>query len=133
MIVCLFGTTYRDGYDVDLESRLDAVLSEELKGLSGFLSFHMYTAPSGEVLGVIRFDSRQALEDWRDNALHRSVWKHAPELYESFWIQSCETYREYSWTRAMGRTGENMAERFARDPANMIGQDHPDPVAGDVG
>ena len=120
MIICLFGATYRDRRDKELERELDAVLYEQLRTIPGFMSFHVYTAAGGEVLGVVRFETREALEAWRNDAVHRSVWKHAPELYESFWIQNCETYREYGWARIGGRTGEDMDKKFVHDPGNLI-------------
>lgn len=120
MIVCLFGATYRVGYDVDLERRLDALLLEQLQDVRGFLSFHLYTAVDGEVLGVVRFETREALEAWRDDPVHRSVWEHAPELYAGFWIQNCETYREYAWASSSGRTGEDMVAKFVDSSSNRL-------------
>ncbi|MEV8569738.1 antibiotic biosynthesis monooxygenase [Streptomyces sp. NPDC051322] len=120
MIICLFGVTYRNGHSRELERSLDTMLQPQLGAIPGFLSLHTYTATSGEVLGVVRFTTHEALEAWRNDAVHRSVWKHAPEIYESFWIQNCETYREYYWIRTRGRTSEDMNQRFERDPANLI-------------
>lgn len=37
MIVCLFGVTYRDDYEIDLERKLEAPLYEQLKQIPGFL------------------------------------------------------------------------------------------------
>lgn len=119
MVICLFGTRYKEGWDRELEARLDAMLMEALRLVEGFISFHLYSAQDGEVLGVIRFETREALEAWRDDPTHRSVWPHAPEFYDYFWIQNGETYREYGWRPDGGRTGEDMAERFRSDPANL--------------
>lgn len=119
MVICLFGTRYKQDWDRELEARLNAVLMKELRKVDGFISYHLYTAEDGEVLGVIRFDTRDALEAWRDNSTHRSVWPSAPEFYDYFWIQNAETYREYGWKPAAGRTGEDMRERFRSDPANL--------------
>jgi heme-degrading monooxygenase HmoA len=101
MVICLFGTRYKAGWDRDLETSLDAMLLEALREVDGFISFHTNGADDGEVLGVIRFETRDALEAWRDNPTHRSVWHHAPEFYDYFWIQNADTYREYGW-RAPG-------------------------------
>ena len=119
LIICLFGTRYSAERDADLEKRLDARLLPVLSKLEGFISFHLYSAADGEALGVIRFKNKAALEAWRDDATHRDVWKHAPELYDHFWIQNCETYREYAWSPLVGRTGENLEARFRHDPANL--------------
>lgn len=119
MVICLFGSTYVPDHDVALESSLDQILLPELRKIDGFVSFHMYRAEDGEVLGVVRFDNRRALESWRNDLTHRRVWEHAPTLYEHFWIQNCDTYREYGWARAAGRTGEDLRTRFAADPSNL--------------
>ena len=119
MIICLFGATYCEGRDEELERTLDEMLHERLRTIDGFISYHVYTADDGEVLGVVRFKTRQALEAWRDDPIHRSVWSRAPELYESFWIQNCETYRQYGWARGR-RTGEDMDTRFLNDRPSLI-------------
>jgi heme-degrading monooxygenase HmoA len=119
MVICLFGTRYKPGYDRELETQLDRELLAALRGVEGFVSFHMYTAADDEVLGVIRFDDRESLEAWRNDPTHRAAWPHAPELYESFWIQNAETYREYVWTADRHRTGEDMRRRFHEEPMNI--------------
>jgi heme-degrading monooxygenase HmoA len=119
VVICLFGTRYKEGWDRELEARLDAMLLEALREVDGFISFHMYTARDGEVLGVIRFDTREALEAWRNDATHRSVWPYAPAFYDCFWIQNAETYREYVWQPG-GRTGEDIRDRFSLDPLNLV-------------
>jgi heme-degrading monooxygenase HmoA len=62
VVICLFGTRYAADRDADVENWLDTVLLKALSQLDGFISFHLYEAADGEVLGVIRFDSREALE-----------------------------------------------------------------------
>jgi heme-degrading monooxygenase HmoA len=119
MVICLFGTRYKDGWDRELEACLDAMLLEALRKVDGFISFHLYTADDGEVLGVIRFDTKDALEAWRSDPTHRSAWPHAPDFYDCFWIQNAETYREYVWKPDCGRTGEDMRERFRSDGSNL--------------
>ncbi|WP_053386683.1 antibiotic biosynthesis monooxygenase family protein [Leucobacter japonicus] len=121
MIICLFGVRYKEGYDKKLEAKLDEMLIEALRTVQGFVSFHSYSAEDGEVLGVIRFDSKDALEAWRNDPTHRSVWHIAPDFYEHFYIQNAETYREYGW-RPEGkrgvRTGEDLRDKFASEPSN---------------
>lgn len=118
MIICLFGQRYKDDANREKEAQIGTMLLDQLSRMEGFVSYHMYTADDGEVLGVIRFDSKEALEAWRDDSLHRSIWHHAPSFYEYFWIQNTETYREYVWTPG-GRTGEDMRERFRSESANL--------------
>ena len=122
MIVCLMGATYREGLDAEAERELDGMnemLYAELRSIPGYLSFHMYTGDR-EVLGVLRFATREALEAWRDHPVHRSVWRRAPEYYERFWIQNSDVYREYEWQVPSGRTGGSMTDIFVNDGANLV-------------
>lgn len=118
MVICLFGLTYRADADLAEEAALDEMLLDEARALDGFISSHVYSGEGGEVLGVIRFATRASLEAWRENQLHRALMARAPSLWESFWIQSCETFREYVWT-PLGRLEEDMADKFRSDPANL--------------
>jgi heme-degrading monooxygenase HmoA len=97
VVICLFGLRYRGDASLEAEAQLAGRLLRELEAQPGFISYHQYSGEDGEMLGVVRFASRAALELWRDNQLHRSVWGRASEFYEEFWIQDAETYREYDW------------------------------------
>ena len=116
MVICLFGQRYRDGADLEEEARLAAELLRELQKLPGFISYHLYNAEDGEVLGVIRFGSRDALEQWRDNEVHQAVWNRAIEFYDEFWIQNGETYREYVWAEGE-RHDQDLTARFRAEKA----------------
>ena len=111
MVICLFGQRYCEGADIKEEERLGAELMRELEKMPGFISYHGYTAEDGEVLGVIRFESREALQEWRESPIHQAVWDRAIEFYEEFWIQNGETYREYTWAEGK-RRDEDLTERF---------------------
>jgi heme-degrading monooxygenase HmoA len=111
MIICLFGQRYREGADLKEEARIGGELLGELQRMPGFISYHGYTAEDGEVLGVIRFESREALEAWRDNPIHQAVWDRANEFYEEFWIQNADSYREYTWAHGERRDGD-LRQRF---------------------
>jgi heme-degrading monooxygenase HmoA len=119
MVTCLFGQRYLPGADLVEEARIGAELLRELEQLDGFVSYHSYTSEDGEVLGVIRFDSRDALERWRDHPAHRATWSRAKEFYAEFWIQDSETYREYRWSDGL-RHNEELRERFRSTGAHGV-------------
>ena len=118
MVICLFGQRYREGADLPEEARITSELLGALRRIPGFVAYNLYTAEDGEALGVIRFESREALEAWRNDRAHRAVWKRASEFYEEFWIQNCETYREYFW-REGARRADDVAERFRSSRMNL--------------
>jgi heme-degrading monooxygenase HmoA len=111
VIICLFGQRYRNGADTKEEERLSDELMRELTRMAGFISYHSYRADDGELLGVIRFESREALDAWRNHPAHQAVWSRADEFYDEFWIQNVETFREYVWAGGKRRE-EDMSERF---------------------
>ncbi len=111
MVVCLFGQRFRADADRQEEERISLELMRVLYAMPGFVSYHEYTAKDGELLGVIRFASREALDEWRNHPVHQAVWDRAGEFYEEFWIQNGETFREYVWFDGESHH-EDLTERF---------------------
>ena len=122
MVICVFGTRYRPDADREAEAQLMADLFDELSTVPGVISYHTYRADDGEEVGLIRFESREALRAWRDNATHRAAWPRADEFFESFFIQNCETFGEYSWKRGV-RSEADLAPAFRDSPANLARTD----------
>ena len=95
MIVTLFGgLALAPGMEGE-ESRLSAELREAARQHPGFISIKHYRADDGEQVRIIRFSSREALDDWMRHEGHLRAQKAEPPIYQSFWIQSAETFREY--------------------------------------
>ena len=97
MVICLFGNIIVKAGKEDEEAQLVDKLLPVLRSMPGFIGWKNYTAEDGEVIGLIRFDSRESLDAWAHEGRHLQIQKMAPEIYESFWIQDVETYREYTW------------------------------------
>jgi heme-degrading monooxygenase HmoA len=97
MIITLFGDlVVRPGKEEE-EERIYLKLKPIVEAMPGFISMKSYVADDGEELGVIRFDSRESLDKWMHEGAHAAAQKRGPEIYEGFWIQTAETYREYRW------------------------------------
>src|SRR6266542_971762 len=71
MILTVFGTTYRDDADMEREARLSRRMAQVACRKPGFISYKSYVAPDGEQIGIIRFESREALKGWRDDVAHQ--------------------------------------------------------------
>ena len=97
MILTVFGTTWREGADAEREAALSRRMAEIVSGQPGFISYKAYIAPDGEQIGIIRFESRDALKTWRDDPAHRGAWREAPHFYHEFWVQNCEVVEDYVW------------------------------------
>lgn len=118
MVICLYGLRARAGADSQAEAKLFDGLLAKARSMPGFISYHTYASEAGEELGVIRFESRAALDAWRDDPAHRASWQRASEFYSEFWVQNCESFREYVWHEGE-HVAEDLAERFRCEPANV--------------
>jgi antibiotic biosynthesis monooxygenase (ABM) superfamily enzyme len=112
MVLNLFGDLrVRPGME-EREARLSDKLYEIVRAMPGFISFKTYTADDGEEVGIIRFDSRESLDAWAHEGEHLAAQAVAPEIYESFWVQDAETYREYTWKDGV-HTDQDLTSLFA--------------------
>lgn len=99
MIISIFGNTVTKPGMEEEEAKLDARLEPVLRALPGFISYKVYVADDGEEIGILRFDTREALDGWVQDGAHGAAQSVAADYFESFWIQSAETFREYRWER----------------------------------
>lgn len=118
MVICLYGLQRRTGADSQAEDELFDELLARARSQTGFIGYHVYTSEGGEELGVIRFETREALDAWRNNLEHRAAWRRAREFYTEFWVQNCEAFREYRWLEGQ-HLDEDLAARFRSEPANL--------------
>jgi len=124
MIVVLFSSTMREGAPVEEEESESERMWAIVSSMPGFISYKAYTAADGETIAVVRFESREALDAWKREPRHRTVQERAREaFYEQYWVQACESFRSYRFTRASGYE-EIPREVFlagARAPASASG------------
>src|SRR5262249_58341890 len=118
MVICLYGLRKREGADAQAEEEVFDELLALARSRPGFVGYHLYTAEDGEELGLIRFETREALDAWRNDPTHQGSWRRAKEFYTEFWVQSCETFREYLWREGQ-HVDESLAGRFRSDPPNL--------------
>ena len=112
MVISLFGgLRVRAGME-EREARLSDRLYEVGRSMPGFISYKTYTAEDGEEIGVIRFDSRESLDAWAHEGEHLAAEAVAPEIYESFWVQDAETFREYTWEEGV-HADQDLTSLFA--------------------
>jgi heme-degrading monooxygenase HmoA len=133
MIISLFGgTVVRAGKEAE-EARLGEELEAVLRSMPGFISYKEYVADDGEAVGIIRMDSREALDRWVHEGAHGEAQGIADDIYERFWVQSAETYREYTWVDGV-RTDGDLTGLFGAPGAASAGdQDEQDGGRDDHG
>ena len=77
---------------------------EEMMALAtampGFVSFKSFSAPDGERISVIEFESEETLAAWRDHPDHRRAQQRGREkFYAEYHLQVCALQREARFRR----------------------------------
>lgn len=80
---------------------------EEMLGLvsrvPGFVGIEGYTGEDGSELAVARFESREAIDEWREDADHvRTRQRGREEFFDSYEITIGTIWRQYEWSREQG-------------------------------
>jgi heme-degrading monooxygenase HmoA len=118
MIITVFGDVrVRPGMEVR-EERLANHLAAIARAMPGFVSIKGYTGEDGEEIGIIRFTTREALDAWMNEGEHFAAQKMGADLYDSFWVQSAETFRDYTWKDGI-HTDRDLADLFAETRAPL--------------
>jgi heme-degrading monooxygenase HmoA len=119
MVLCVFGIVWREGADLDREAELSRRMAEVASRKRGFISYKSYVASDGDAIGIIRFESREALKGWRDDPAHRQAWEEAPRFYHEFWVQNCEVFDDYVWVDGV-HSDRDQRDRFQMTPAEVL-------------
>jgi heme-degrading monooxygenase HmoA len=106
MIISIFGDTVTKPGMEEREALLDGPLEEALRAHPGFISYKTYVAHDGESIGLMRFETREALDAWVNLGTHGEAQAVAADIYESFWVQSAEVFRQYRWERGRRVDGD---------------------------
>jgi len=103
VIVVLFGGNDRTDLDMEAYRQTSARMSQIVASIPGFISYNSYVAGDGEEMVVVRFDSLDALDAWRNHPEHLEAQEKGRSLWsEDYWVQVSSTVREYRWTRGVG-------------------------------
>ncbi len=106
MVITIFGNTVVRPGKEEAEAKLAARLATILRQMPGFISYKTFVAEDGEEIGVIRFDSREVARRIGPRRGPRRGQRIANEYYETFWVQTAETYREYTWENGTHTDGD---------------------------
>ncbi len=119
MILTVFGTTWREGATREREAELSRHMAQIASRRPGFISYKSYLAADGDEIGIIRFESREALKAWRDDPAHRGAWNEAPDFYHEFWVQNCEVFDDYVWMDGVHHD-RDQRDRFQMTPEQVV-------------
>ena len=101
MVIVLIRNALRPGADVAAYEALNAQMFEILSKMPGYLGANGYTSEDGEEVGMVRFESLDALKAWREHPDHVLARARGhSEFYASLQIEVCEVVRSYDLSTA---------------------------------
>jgi heme-degrading monooxygenase HmoA len=100
MEIVLFRNRTRPDVDTAEYERAFAEMYDRVSQLPGFISIDGYAGEDGTELAVARFDSREAVEQWRDDPEHvRTQARGRDEFFDAYDITIATVWRTYDWSR----------------------------------
>jgi heme-degrading monooxygenase HmoA len=110
MVIVLIRNALRPGVDVAAYEALNARMFEILQGIPGFISVNGYSSADGDELGMVRFESLEALRAWREHPEHvLTRARGRNEFYASLQIEVCEVVRSYDLAAAQAAAATGAA------------------------
>jgi heme-degrading monooxygenase HmoA len=99
MVIVLIRTTLRADADVAAYEKLNAEMYAIVSGMPGFLGADGYKSESGDEVGIVRFETLEALRAWRDHPDHAVTRERGrTEFYASYRVEIYEQVRAYDFT-----------------------------------
>jgi len=100
MIVVFFKTQPRPDIDAAAYQKAAQGMYALASKMPGFVSFKRYSSEDGDAFAVVKFESEEALEAWRNHPEHVETQRRGrEEFYDYYWVQVCKSIREYEWWR----------------------------------
>ena len=94
MIVTVFRSRLRPDSAEEYAGWSDR-MSELVKGMPGYVSHKSFTAPDGERVTIVEFETEGALRGWSQHAEHAEAKKKGrSDFYSEYKIQVCEVRRQ---------------------------------------
>jgi heme-degrading monooxygenase HmoA len=86
-------------YDAGYEARADEML-RRAQAMPGFLEFKSFTAPDGERVSIIQFDSAETQRAWARDVEHRVAQDQGRQsFYDEYRIVVADVASDRSWSR----------------------------------
>ena len=95
MILTIFRSRLRPEHLVEYEGMAKR-MDDLAKTMPGFLSIKTFSAPDGERVSLVEFDSEENHQAWRQHPAHREAQRLGHErFYSEFQIQVCRVERAH--------------------------------------
>jgi heme-degrading monooxygenase HmoA len=104
MVVILFEIEKRPEADSPEYKAALKRMIEIVEATPGYISSEDYMGEDGREISMVRFESLEALEAWRDHPEHLEIQRQARETYyEWYHVEVLTTVSEYSFKHGKGR------------------------------
>ena len=102
MLVILFRSRLSEDAGEDYQEKAEEMLAYA-KTQPGYVEFKQYTAEDGERLTVVKWNDRESLDAWKNDARHREAKKGGRDRwYASYDIEIAEVIDAHHFARAAG-------------------------------
>ncbi|MET0902517.1 MAG: antibiotic biosynthesis monooxygenase [Acidimicrobiales bacterium] len=100
MEVVLFKVRTRPDIDAEAYEHAFGEMLEKVSAMPGFIGIDGYAGEDGSELAVARFESKEAVEQWRDDPDHvRTRARGHTEFFDAYEIIVATAWRQYDWSR----------------------------------
>jgi len=97
LVVTIFRSRLRPEAVLEYEE-MAARMRSLAEQISGFIAIKTFTAPDGERVSIVEFETQEAHQAWRQHPDHREAQRLGRErFYSEFSIQVMEEPRSYSF------------------------------------
>jgi heme-degrading monooxygenase HmoA len=98
MVLTVFRTTMKPGFDADEAERLGARMYEIATAMPGFVSYREFSGADGESVALVEFETADALAAWRNHPEHVEAQRIGRErLFSAYRVQVCIVERDYAF------------------------------------
>lgn len=94
-IITIFRSRLRPEH-LDEYHRVAEEIEQLARTMPGFIAIKVFSAPDGERVSVVEFESQEAHDRWRIHPLHRAAQQLGRDkFYSEFFVQVCRLEREH--------------------------------------
>ncbi|HVV37056.1 MAG TPA: antibiotic biosynthesis monooxygenase [Acidimicrobiales bacterium] len=99
-VLTVFRSRLADGaYDAGYEARAEEML-QRARAMPGFVEFKSFTAPDGERVSIIQFDSAESHQAWARDVEHRAAQREGRDaFYAEYRIVVADVTSDRNWSR----------------------------------
>ena len=105
MVVVVFRITYREDLPLEEYEQVGKRMIELVTAMPGFVGMDGADVEGGELV-IARFESHDALAEWRNLPEHKEAQQLGRDrFFSAYRIEVCEAVRTYEWSAELSAAG----------------------------